>query len=190
MKKRLFYSVVNGKLTAFYLSNRLAKIFFPMLQKGFLIDFEVKEETTRKINNQAILVYPVLYFKEIVQPQPKMVLYDLKKLQIEMKKVIKQYDYYLFLDLEMSMPGYSKTPFIPEILQIGYILSNSKGAVIQEHGYYVLPSDLKVINKRTIKFLHLDYDHYMKYARPYEFFYEDLKKLISTYRPQFVVWGK
>jgi sporulation inhibitor KapD len=184
--KKLFYCIINGRKEAFLLSNRLAKIFLPILKKGIMIDFEVKEKVLKK----NLEVYPVLYFNQVIQLNPYTVLYDLNDLRKEMKRVLSQYKYFLFLDLEMSMPGYRPQKFIPEIIQVGYILADYSGEVILDKGYYVLPENESAINKRTIKFLKLDEQIYFGHARSYEYFYEDLKKVITTYKPQCVVWGK
>ncbi len=190
IKKRIVYCVINRKKEAFYLSGRLAKTFLPILKKQQLIDFEVQEQVTKKYNGSPTLVYPILYFNQITQLAPKKVLYDLKTLRIDMKKVLKKYKYFLFLDLEMSMPGYKDTKFRPEIIQAGFILSDIKGNVLIDKGYYLLPTSESAINRRTIKFLKLDENTFFGKGKPYEVFYQDIKKIVDQYNPQFVVWGK
>ncbi len=184
--KKLFYCVINNKRESFSLSNRLAKIFLPILKKGVLVDFEVKEKVLKKQQE----VYPVIYFNQVIQSSPHRVLYDINDLRLDMKKVVDKYKYFLFLDLEMSMPGYGSGKFTPEIIQVGYILTDDTGEVILDKGYYVLPKNEFAINKRTIKFLNLDENLYFGHARDYEYFYEDIKKVFDTYHPQCVVWGK
>lgn len=189
-KKRLFYCVVNGKKEAFYLSNRLAKTFFPVLEKGMLVDFEVSNRSIKKHGDTTYFVYPVLYFNTITQLNPKKEIYNLKELRKDMKSVLTQYEYFLFLDCEMSMPGYKQTKFTPEIIQVGFILSDINGKVYEDMGYYVLPNQEDAINKRTIKFLNLDELEFFGKAKPYHVFYHDLKKLMEKYNPKIVVWGK
>src|SRR5690606_11048375 len=187
---KLFYCVINHKLEAFYLSNRLAKIFLPIIKEGLMIDFEVTEPVKRRVNRNLYTVYPVSHFNQIIQLKPRLLLYDLKTLRQEMKKVLKKYQYYLFLDLEMSMPGYTKGPHTPEILQVGYILQSKSGEVILDNGYYVVPKNEEALNKRTRKFLNIDDISFFSKAREYEYFYEDLDKTLKTYKPQIVTWGK
>ncbi|MBN3490701.1 hypothetical protein JV173_04140 [Acholeplasma equirhinis] len=189
-KKKLFYCIINRKKEAFYLSNRLAKTFFPILKVNQLVDFEVKDLQVRKFEGHPMKVYPVSYFKEIINLKPKRVLYDLEQLRKDMKKVLKKYKYFLFLDLEMSMPGYGPEKFIPEIIQAGYVLSNKAGDVLVDEGYYIRPKHDSAINKRTIKFLKLDEEHFFNTAKTYKYFYEGLKEIVSKFKPQIVVWGK
>ncbi len=190
IKNKLFYCIINRKKVAFYLSNRLSKVFLGILKKNQLVDFEVLDGINKKINGNIEFVFPVLHFNSIIQLEPRKVLYDLKKLRLDMKSVLKKYQHFLFLDLEMSMPGYGVTKFKPEILQVGIILSNLKGEVLVDKGYYVLPQDENAINKRTTKFLKLDELEFFGKAYEYIHFYEDLKSIIETYNPQIVVWGK
>ncbi|WP_025725175.1 hypothetical protein [Acholeplasma granularum] len=189
-KQKIFYCVVNNKKEAFYLPNRLAKVFLTILKRGILVDFEVNDATTRKIDGKQTNVYPINHFNKIIQTSPKKVLYDLTQLRLDMKRVLKKYQYFLFLDLEMSMPGYKPGKHIPEIIQVGYLLTNKSGEVLKDNGYYVLPKNEDAINKRTIKFLNLDENIFYGKAREFDLFYDDLKDIINNYKPQIVTWGK
>ncbi|MFA7417068.1 MAG: hypothetical protein WCZ19_00860 [Acholeplasma sp.] len=189
-KHKIFYCVVNNKKEPFYLPNRLAKVFLTILKKGILVDFEVGQPIKRIINDNIVHVYPVSHFNLIVQTKPKRVLYDLKQLRLDMKKVLKKYQHFLFLDLEMSMPGYRRGPHIPEIIQVGYILSDKKGEVLKDNGYFVRALKEDAINKRTIKFLDLDENKYFGKAIDYDLFYNDLEDIMKAYKPQIVTWGK
>lgn len=189
-KQKLFYAVVNNKKETFYLPNRLAKVFLTILKKGILVDFEVTSPVIKLVDNHKVSVYPVSHFNLIMQLKPNRVLYDLKQLRLDMKRVLKKYQYFLFLDLEMSMPGYKKGPHIPEIIQVGYVLADKAGNVIKDNGYFVRAVQEDAINKRTIKFLDLDENKYYGKALDYDLFYMDLEALIKTYKPQIVTWGK
>lgn len=189
-KRRLFYCIVNNKKTAFYLANRLAKTFFPILEVEQLVDFVVGEQIQRKSADETINVYPVLYFNQITSLEPNRILYDLKSLRKDMKKVLTKYDKFLFVDFEMTMPGYRRGRFIPEIIQIGMIVSDKSGKVYEDMGYYVLPKDNNAINKRTTKFLNLDEMSFFGKAKPYHVFYHDLKRIMDEHDPVIVVWGK
>src|SRR5690554_3206445 len=155
-KQKIFYCIINQKKEAFYLPNRLAKVFLTILKKGVLVDFEVTTPVQRKVDNKYINVYPVSHFNLIMQLKPRRVLYDLNKLRLDMKRVLKKYKHFLFLDLEMSMPGYKRGPHTPEIIQVGYVLAHKSGEVIMDNGYFVRALKEDAINKRTIKFLDLD----------------------------------
>jgi len=189
-KQKIFYCIINNKKEPFYLPNRLAKVFLTILKKGILVDFEVLEQVKRRIDNKDVLVHPVAHFNLIKQLKPARTLYDLNKLRLDMKRVLKKYQYFLFLDLEMTMPGYKRGPHTPEILQVGYLLANKEGKVIKDNGYFVEVLSEQAINKRTIKFLDLDENKYYGTARAYDLFYDDLKTMMENYKPQIVTWGK
>lgn len=189
-KHKIFNCVINNKKSTFYLPNRLAKVFLTILKKGTLVDFEVTQPIQRQIDGHMINVYPVSHFNLIMQLKPKRVLYDIKQLRLDMKHVLKKYQHFLFLDLEMSMPGYKRGPHIPEIVQVGYILTNKAGEVLKDNGYFVLAQSPEAINKRTIKFLGLDENVYYGKGRSYDWFYNDLKDMMDKYKPQIVTWGK
>ncbi|MGI6781653.1 MAG: exonuclease domain-containing protein [Acholeplasmataceae bacterium] len=185
-KKNTFYCLINGQKVGFYLTKSLQKIFIDYLDSGYLVDFEIND-FYKSINKMKH--YQVSYFNKIEQLKPYRVLYDLEVLRDDMKKVITQYDNYLFLDFEMTMPPYShKNPFVAEIIQFGAILTDNKGNELLERNYYVSPQKRPSI--RTIKFLDLDLDEFQKEAKAYEHFYLDLKQILKTYQPKIVVWGK
>lgn len=189
-KQKIFYAVVNNKKEPFYLPNRLAKVFLTILKKGILVDFEVGKPIKRQLNQRQVDVYPVSHFNLIMQLKPKRVIYNLNALRLDMKRVLKKYKYFLFLDLEMTMPGYKPGPHTPEIIQAGYVLSDKKGEVIKDNGYFIRAIGENAINKRTIKFLDLDENKYYGKAIDYDLFYQDLQSIITTYKPQIVTWGK
>lgn len=184
---KVFYLVVEGRKIGFYLSNRLAKTFFDYLGQGVLVDFEISSKRKR-IHHR--LYYQVAHFNRIISLKPYVVHYDLFKLRKDMQSVLKQHKYYLFIDFEMTMPGYSKTTFIPEIIQTGYVVSKSQGQIIEQNGYYILPGPETNLSKRTLKFLKLDELKFYEEAIHYEKFYEDLERVIKKFRPKLVVWGK
>lgn len=184
---KIFYLVIEGRKIGFYLSNRLAKTFFNYLEKGVLVDFEIAPKRKRIFGR---LYYQVAHFNRIVSLKPHVVHYDLFQLRKDMQAVLKKNKYYLFIDFEMTMPGYTKTTFIPEIIQTGYVLAKAKGQIIEQNGYYVLPSPETNLSKRTKKFLKLDELQFYEDAIHYEKFYEDLERIVKKFNPKFVVWGK
>lgn len=184
---KIFYLIIEGRKIGFYLSNRLAKTFFDYLRKGVLVDFEIAAKR-KKIHGK--LYFQVAHFNRIISLEPHRVHYDLYQLRKDMQDVLKQYRYYLFIDFEMTMPGYTSTSFTPEIIQVGYVLSEAQGEIIEQDGYYVLPAPSTNLSKRTKKFLKLDELKFYEDAIHYEKFYEDLNRIIEKYQPKFVVWGK
>jgi sporulation inhibitor KapD len=186
-KDKIFYLIYQGKKTGFYLTNKLSKTFFQYLRKGVLVDFEITPKT-KKIGN--VKYYQVAFFNQIVSLNPYYVHYDLEKLRKEMKEILLLDRYYLFIDFEMTMPGYIPKDFKPEIIQVGYTLSKPKEDIIRSDGYYILPKESRSLSRRTRKFLKLDEETFFNIARPYEDFYNELKEIIKKYKPKLVVWGK
>lgn len=184
---KVFYIIIEGKKTGFYLSNRLAKTFYNYLRVGVLVDFEIAPKK-KKIHR--IKYYQVAHFNRVISLKPYIVHYDLNKLRKDMQAVLKKHKYYLFIDFEMTMPGYSPGEFTPEIIQVGYVVSKSLGSVIEQDGYYVLPSAQTNLSKRTKRFLKLDELKFYEDGKHYEIFYADLKRVIDKFHPKLVVWGK
>lgn len=184
---KVFYLIISGRKIGFYLSNRLSKTFFGYLKKGVLVDFEISTKM-KKIGKFSF--YQVAHFNQIISLNPFYVHYDLTRLRNEMKEVLASNKNYLFIDFEMTMPGYHDHHFYPEIIQVGYVLAEAKGRIIHEDGYYILPKERTTLSRRTKKFLNLDEEKFFNEALPYEHFYKSLSKLIKKYKPKFVVWGK
>ncbi|MBU1141054.1 MAG: hypothetical protein KKG64_00875, partial [Firmicutes bacterium] len=132
----------------------------------------------------------VSHFNQIISLNPFIVHYDLTKLRREMKEVLASNKYYLFIDFEMTMPGYHDHHFYPEIIQVGYVLAQAQGSIIHQDGYYILPKEKLNLSKRTKKFLNLDEEKFFQEALPFDHFYGKLEKIIKKYKPKFVVWGK
>ncbi len=186
-KLNIFTSIIEGRKIGFYLTKRLARTFFHYLDKGILVDFEVTSKR-KKIGHQWF--YQVAYFNKIESLNPKHVFYDLNKLRKDMKTVLDQYEYFLFVDFEMTMPGYHQRVFTPEIIQSGYVLSRAQAKILHKDDYYVKPQIADHLSKRTVKFLKLDPEKFDKEAVKYDVFYKKLKRIIKKYHPKFVVWGK
>lgn len=187
ISKSVFYLILEGRKIGFYLSNRLSKIFFSYLDQGVLVDFEIQPKM-KKIGH--IHFYQVAHFNQIVRLDPYQVHYDLYQLRQEMKDILNQDRYYLFIDFEMTMPGYRDQFFRPEIIQVGYVLAKVKENAILHDGYYVLPKENRTLSRRTKKFLNLDEDMFFSRAKHYDVFYDQLEAIMETYHPKLVVWGK
>lgn len=184
---KVFYLIIEGRKIGFYLSNRLAKTFFDYLRKGVLVDFEIAQKRKRIFGRP---YYQVAHFNRIISLKPHVIHYDLFQLRKDMQQVLKNHKYYLFIDFEMTMPGYTKSTFVPEIIQVGYVLAKAQGQIIEQSGYYVLPAPETNLSKRTKKFLKLDELQFYEDAIHYEKFYEDLERIVKKFHPKFVVWGK
>ncbi|MGE4321350.1 MAG: exonuclease domain-containing protein [Acholeplasmataceae bacterium] len=183
----IFYIIIEGRKIGFHLTKRLAKTFFHYLDKGIVVDFEVSEKR-KKIEQQWL--HQVAYFNKIESLHPHHVFYDLAGLRNDMKTVLEQYEYFLFIDFEMTMPGYQQKKFTSEIIQVGYVLSKAQSKVLVKDAYYVKPKLTNELSKRTLKFLKIEEAFFNKKAVDYQVFYKKLKKIISKYHPKCVVWGK
>ncbi|MFP4177815.1 MAG: exonuclease domain-containing protein [Acholeplasmataceae bacterium] len=186
-KKKTFYLVIDGRRRGFYLTNRLAKTFFSHLKSGVLVDFVVYPHRKR-IGQEYFR--QVAYFTRIISLRPYFVHYDLLALREEMKKVLMSNDKYLFIDFEMTMPGYRPRRFRSEIIQVGYALASVNRDIEYADGFYVLPKSDRFLTRRTKRFLKIDDEIFFKEAVPYDVFYERLKAIIEAHRPKLVVWGK
>jgi sporulation inhibitor KapD len=184
---KVFYLIIDGKKTGFYLSNRLYKTFMPYLMPGTMVDFTIFEKRKRIKRRWT---YQVAFFNQIIQIHPYRVWYDINQMRNDMKHVLSQENHFLFIDFEMTMPGYRETDFKSEIIQVGYVLSKSDGPILLEDGFYVMPKEKTYLSKRTIKFLNLDTESFFDQAITFHEFYDKLKSIVDTYQPKLVVWGK
>ncbi|NLB85071.1 MAG: hypothetical protein GX794_03030 [Acholeplasmataceae bacterium] len=187
MDNNVFYIILGSKKQAFYLTKNLSKTFGDYIKRGYLIDFEIVNKFKKIGQTKAIQVH---HFTKIKSLNPEYTYYDLSLLKVKMAEVVKKYNYYLFLDFEMTMPGYKKGPFQTEIIQFGAYLVNKKREVILTRDYYIEPINTDGINKRTKKFLSIDEVEFFQTAKKYRYFYDDLKELMTTYNPIIVTWGK
>lgn len=186
-KNQTFSCLVGKQLVNFYLTNRLSKIFLNYLSKDVLVEFVVSGKT-KKIDKRK--AYEVSHFTLIKNYKNDITIYDHSQLKQEMIDFLENNKYYLFLDLEMTIPFYRQRDFIPEVIQYGYLLVDNKGNTITENSNYVKAKLQKNINRRTIRFLKLDINYYNNTKIPFTSFYKELKEMIDKYQPKIVVWGK
>lgn len=186
-KEHVFYLIIEGRKIGFHLTKRLAKTFWVFLDCGVLVDFEIGN---RRKRIQKCFVYNVSFFRQIIKLNPYRIYYDIKSLRHDMKEVLEHQEYFLFIDFEMTMPGYKPKVFTPEIIQVGYMLAKANDKTIIDEGYYVLPLLETKLSRRTQKFLKLDELHFYESAIHYDDFYDKLKAIVEDYHPKFIVWGK
>jgi len=186
-KKNIFHLVIDGKRTGFHLPNRLAKTFMPYLHKGVLVEFAVTGHV-RTVGGEK--VHQVAHFILVKSLSPDITHYDLEAMREEMRQVLSSHTNYVFIDFEMTMPGYAKGTFRPEIIQVGYAVSGPGGTLIESGAFHVLPTRDKTLSKRTRRFLGIEEETFFRDAVPYRAFYALMTRLKKTYGPKFVVWGK
>lgn len=199
MRKRIHkYDNKNGVITVIhndrylnlYLTNSIKRRFSDLLQVGSYIEFKTNFNNKKIINKKKC--FQINHFLNIKKPTfiTTKVIYDIADLRKKIISDITKDNYYMFLDLEMTMPPYYRVKnFQTEIIQVGYFLTDNKQKIIKKNDYYLKPSKFKTISKRTLKFLNIKRDT-VKNPTDYAYFYEDLKKIISKYNPKIVVWGK
>lgn len=199
MKKRIHkYDYKNGVITVIhndrylnlYLTNSIKKRFSDLLEVGNYIEFKTNFNNEKIINKKKC--YQINHFLNIKKSTylKTKVIYDIALLREKIIKDITKDKYYLFLDLEMTMPPYYRVKnFQTEIIQVGYFLTNKNYKIIKKKAYYLKPSKFKTVSKRTLKFLDLKRDA-IKNPKEYTYFYNDLKRIVVKYNPKIVVWGK
>lgn len=186
-EKGYFSVVFNGRLVFIYLTKRQIKQYLDYLDEGNFVNMTLLDSV--KIIDKRV-AYKLNYFITIERKTIKgtKVLYDLREIRKDIITVLSNFDKYLFIDLEMTMPHYHKTPFVAEIVQVGYLLTDNKLKVIKENDYYIKPTKYEQISKRTLHFLKVD-SSVFKNAKDYNYFYADLKEIIKTHNPKIIVWG-
>ncbi|HHT39809.1 MAG: exonuclease domain-containing protein [Acholeplasmatales bacterium] len=188
-EKESYFSVIfNGRLIFIYLTKRQRKRYLDYLESGRFVTFRVSNKT-KKIKQRRAYYLKTITKVERPTKGKTIVLYDFEKIKREIVKVITSFDYYLFIDLESTMPHYYRKKFEAEIIQIGYYLTNKEFDVIKKQQYYLLPTKYPKISVRTFKFLNIN-DDVFKTAKPYQYFYRELKELLATYQAKIVVWGR
>lgn len=186
-EKGYFSVVMNGVLVFIYLTKRQTKQFMDYLDVGNFVKMTLTDNT--KVIDKRI-AFKLNYFISIERKTAKRtkVLYDLEEIREDILTVLSNFDKYLFIDLEMTMPHYYKTPFVAEIVQVGYLLTNNNLTVIKENDYYIKPTKYQQISKRTLHFLRVE-SHVFNTGKDYSHFYNDLKEIIKTHNPKIIVWG-
>ncbi len=185
--KGYFSVIISGRLVYIYLTKRQVKQYIDYLEEGNFVNMTLLD-TTKKIDNK--IAHKLNYIITIERKTHKgtKVLYSLEKIRKDILNVLSNFNKYLFIDLEMTMPHYYKTPFVAEIVQTGYLLTDNNLNVIKENDYYIKPTKYERISKRTLHFLKVN-SSVFKDSKEYDYFYNDLKEIIKTYNPKIIVWG-
>ncbi len=182
---KIFWVKESRKLACYQLSNRMSKIYLPMLTPGLLVDFEVHETSKHKRRQK------VLHMNQIVILEPYQIIHDIDALRTDMLSVIKRIQYFAYLDFEMSMPAYSKRGIHQaEIIQFGVIITNEFHEILEKKEGYVFKKQHGFLSDRTLKFLNIQQDTYLEQALAYDNLYHILKDIEETYQPKWIVWGK
>lgn len=177
-----------NRLETFYFQRGLFKNFKSFLTNGEIIDLFCYDEKVMK-NKQ--YVYQVMYINELtlITRNIKRVFYDKKLIKESIKEFFDSLNYRLFIDTEMTMPGYKNDKFLAELIQAGFFIVDKNNNVIEEYNFHIRPSVAKYINKRTKEFLHLSNDIKKEEVSYYKF-YNKFKSVINKYKPAIITFGK
>lgn len=177
-----------NRLESFYFQRGLFKNFKSFLTTGEIIDLFCYDEKVIK-NKQ--YVYQVMYINELtlITKNVKRVFYDKKLIKESIKEFFDSLNYRLFIDTEMTMPGYKNDKFLAELIQAGFFVVDKNNNVIEEYNFHIRPSVAKYINKRTKEFLHLSNDIKKEEVSYYKF-YNRFKSIINKYKPAIITFGK
>ncbi|MFI3251762.1 MAG: exonuclease domain-containing protein [bacterium] len=177
------------KLIYFYLQRNLAKKFSKYLQNGVFISIDVEDE---KSLHKGINCYVVSHFLEISNRKygDNKIYYSINSFRDGIKDLLDNLNNTVFIDFEFNMQDfYPINNFVSEIIEAGYCVCDPNLNVIEERSMYLLPTKVKKITKRTIKFLKYK-ESQMKNRLSYKEFYFSFKNLVKKYDPHFIVWGK
>lgn len=186
-RERLISIIINNKLQFFHMTNKNMKDFKSYLYKYPYVFLDVNDERTLLNKN---MVYEINYFIKIIVPRRNRssIYYDLGMIKRGVKSLINKGEARMFLDLEFSLPVNNKF-HVPEIIQYGMIVEDKDHKILLEDSSLVKPLRRSSINKRTLKFLSLEYKDF-NLACNYIEFYQLLESCIRDYDVKIIAWGK
>ncbi len=191
INNRIFSLKCGKNLKYFYCSNGLMRKFKKYLFEGILVSFVCEDICVNKNN---VLVYQVNFFKEIdsVYKSFRVKHYSKPRISSELKDFVNTLDNLMFIDLEMSMPGYNNAPkdFLIELIQASYIITDKNFNAITKTNLHILPTINKFLTDRCMDFLNITYDELQFKAVPFKKFYNQFKKDIIKYNPTIIIFGK
>ncbi len=188
-EKRLIAIKMKHKVHFYYMSKGMFKSFMMYFTSGMYVFIQVQSAYR---TYKGYTVQNVVSIDKVLKPNKNnpIVYYDISIIKTGVKNIINRNRNRLFLDFEMSMPPYTNyESFVSEIIQVGFVLTDSEGNVIQKYNSYIKPKLFPQISKRTIKFLQInqeDIDGGIEYRE----FYDLFKNIRTKYSPMVYVWGK
>jgi len=148
------------------------------------------QESSRRYRGYT--VNNVLNIEKVLSPnrQKPTIYYDVSVIKSGISHIMNSKKPKLFLDFEMSMPPYKNyNNFVSEIIQVGFILTDAIGEIIQKKSFFVKTRLFKDISDRTKKFLHIDQEQ-IDSGIEYRDFYDLFLEILQTYKPMVLVWGQ
>lgn len=189
IKNKTISILKNGSLKFFYFQNNLMKRFKKYLYTSNVISLVA--EDSKEVKGK-YFAHQVIYVSEIFIPtqRGKKYLYDKKNLNKSLITFFDSLNYKLFLDIEMTMPGFNpNSNFVSEIIQAGFFIVDKKGIVVEKYNYHIRPTKVHRINRRTRDFLHIE-NKDVKDSVSYFKFYNKFKQVLMKYRPAILTFGK
>ncbi len=188
LKCKTISIVHNRTLKFFYFQNNLMKKFKKYLYAGHCISLVAEDSKEAKANRY---VHTVIYVNEIFIPtiNGRKFLYNKEMINRSLIEFFDSLNYKLFIDLEMTMPGYNSSNFVSEIIQAGFFIVNKKGEIVEKYNYHIRPTKIVRINRRTRDFLHLTNED-LRNSVSYYKFYNKFKQLLIKYKPAILTFGK
>lgn len=182
-KLRMISIVVNNRKYYLRLNHREFNLYKSVLNKLPFIECEIIKKKKRNLS-----IFEVVSFKKIIliKRKKRLVVFDIKHLQHETRKFLRNIDYKLFIDLEFSLPSHDSRA---EVIEYGIILEDRLGSVLFEEKSLLKPFFEDTINEKTLAFLNLKKKDFNS-AKPYIKFYRLLKSMIELYDPKIIAWGK
>lgn len=178
-----------NRIKYLYIQRSLYNKIEKYLEISRFVQFVVTDEIRLYRRYKVYTVDYVIKIQEI-RYRKNIVYYDLKHIKTGTQKLVNRMEYKMFLDLEMSMHPYKvDKSFIQEIIQVGYVLIDDNGNVVEEYDQTIQPTKFKKLSKRTTKFLEITQED-VDNGIPFQEFYEHFRHIIQTYNPAIIVWGR
>ena len=176
---------VKNKLEFFYLQPRFVRQFRNYLYKGVFVSFTCD---WKKFKMYSRTVARIIAFEKIFNNRyhRKFSYYDHKDSRESVLDKINQYQYRMFLDLEMTLQHsrYEKE----EIIQVGAFLVDKYDNLIWNYNHFIKPTLIQNVSKRTLQFLNITAAK-INNGINYHELYEAFKKILLRYKPLVIVWG-
>ena len=185
----IFVIKKNNKKYCFYLKKNMAKKYKKYLHDGVKTIMYLEK---KKVIHDHISLYVVNNFVEIseIKRGKKILYYAINIIQNGIQDIVNKNNNFLFIDFEMNMQDYVPIKnFCQEIVEAGYLLTTSDGAIIHLEHQYIKPKKFRFITNRTKNFLGYS-DELFNNAISFRKLYNDLIKLDEKYHPIIFVWGK
>ncbi len=188
-EERLLALKYKNRVNTYYIQRSLLNKISKYLVIGRFIQFTTFNETRMYKNIKVYTIEHILKIQAIRYRKP-IIYYDAKTIKEGTKELINNLQNKMFLDLEMSMHPYKvDKSFKQEIIQVGIYLVDKNNNVLDELNTFIRPTIHKKITKRTIKFLNITQEQ-VDQGISFEEFYHYFSKLIDTYNPAIIVWGR